>query len=111
MIRLPPFAKLAGKHPSSKELRIYVGSNYQLWDVTRLRNAYAPAVLLPPGDDFRAYRWPVNGREVLMLQVGDFQTEAIHSFACDLLRAGAVIVRVLHSEGFDTFLPQRRAAA
>lgn len=110
MTRLPPFTKLAGEHPSSSELRIYVGSNSQLWDLTRLRNAYGPAIMLPPGDNFSQYTWPIRRREVLMIQIGDYLEQSIPPFCHHLIIEGATIVRVLYSnEGkpdIAIFIPQ-----
>jgi hypothetical protein len=90
---LPPFAKQAAKHKTGDEIRIYVGSNRQGWEVARLRNSYGPAMLLPPGDDFRNYKWPVKGREVLMFQTGGYSQN--REFAVHLVEQGARIVRAL----------------
>jgi hypothetical protein len=98
---LPPFARLAEKYSVSTELRIYAGSNPQAWDVARLRNSGGPAVLLPAGDDFNDYKWPVSGREVLMLLLGPF--DQVQNFAAHLLAQGALVVRVLRGEKLDTY--------
>lgn len=107
----PPYSKQASNYPVTNEVRVYFGSSRDVWRYTKVCNRYSPAVMLPPGDQFDKYQWPVRGREVLMLQVGDYQVDEIPGFARVLVLAGALIVRVLHHEGLATFRPQRRAAA
>ena len=107
----PPYSKQVAKHPISEEMRVYFGDSQDVWLHTKIRNHYAPAVMLPPGGQFNKYQWPVKGREVLMLQTGGYQVEQIPGFAGVLLRSGAKIVRVLYQEGLATFRPQWRAAA
>ena len=58
-----------------------------------MRNNYAPALLLPPGENYTGYRWPVHGREIFVLQLGEFDQEK--KFARHLLVEGAAVVRVL----------------
>ena len=101
--RQPPFTVMAAKYPATDEIRIYVGSNRQSWDVARLRNAYGPAVLLPPGEDFNKYKWPVKGREVLVLLLGEFPEE--QEFAAHLVNEGAPVVRVLNGGRMDSYRP------
>ena len=110
-IKLPPYGRQISRNPVAREIRVYFGDSPQAWDHTRARQKYGPAVLLPAGEDFAIYRWDVNKREVLMLQIGNYVTEDIPDFARMLLMAGAVIVRVLHPDGLAAFRPQRRAAA
>ena len=100
-MRLPPFAKSAAQYSPTTELRVYLGDNPQAWDVVRLRNGYGPAVMLPAGDDYRHYAWPVARREVLIMQVGPYGE--MQEFAAHLLELGAQVVRVLHGEALDVF--------
>jgi len=109
--KLPPYGRQINQYLITQEIRVYFGDSPQVWTHARARQKYGPAVLLPYGDDFTIYRWEVNKREVLMLQIGDYVTKEIPGFARTLLIAGAVIVRVLHPDGLATFRPQRRAAA
>jgi hypothetical protein len=100
-MKLPPFGKLADKHPSTAELRIYLGDNPQSWNVARLRNSAGPALLLPAGEDFSGYRWPVSGREVLLMLLGPYYQ--VQEFATHLLSQGAWIVRVPHGDKLDIY--------
>jgi len=109
--KLPPYGRHIYRYPLTQEIRIYFGDSPQTWDHCKARQAYGPAVLLPPGENYIAYQWPVDGREVLMLQIGEYLTEEIPGFARVLLIAGAVIVRVLYPDGLATFRTQRSVAA
>ena len=99
-MKLPPFARRAAEHKTSTELRIYVGSDRHGWDVARVRNSYGPALLLPPGDDFMSYNWPVKDREVFTLQTGEFSQG--RAFAIHLVARGALIVRALVGDKLHT---------
>jgi hypothetical protein len=97
---LPPFSKQLANHKTGYEIRIYVGSNRQGWEVARLRNSYGPALWLPPGDNFKNYNWPVKSREVLMFKTGEYSQW--REFAVHLVQKGALIVRVLVGDKLHT---------
>ena len=92
----PPYTKQALRHPANDELRIYFGDQQQVWANTRIRNSYGPAVMLPPGEDFMKYKWPVKRRDVLMIQVGGFDEDVLEPFSEHLIHEGANIVCVIY---------------
>ena len=99
----PANSKQAARYPDTDELRIYFGDSPEVWKETMIRNGYGPAVMLPPGDDFMEYRWPVKDREVLMVQVGTYPEKSIPPFCHRLVMQGAPIVRVLYGSQFAVF--------
>ena len=109
-MKWPPYAKQAAKSSLKDELRIYFGDSRDVWVHTRIRNNYGPAIMLPPGDNFSQYTWPIRRREVLMIQIGDYLEQSILPFCHHLIIEGATIVRVLYSnEGkpdIAVFIPQ-----
>ena len=114
--RQPPFAKQAAKYPTTDEIRIYVGDCDQVWTNTKVRNSYGPAIMLPPGEGFLKYRWPVKGREVLMIQVGGFDEDVLEAFCTYIVIEGANVVRVVYGEDgagarIATFRPEVSDAA
>jgi hypothetical protein len=102
--RLPPYGrKLLDQKPRpADELRLYFGTNKDVWSHALLRNTYAPpALVLPPGTCVSQFSWPVNGWPVLAIQIGTYEVNEIPIFATVLLKGGASIVRVLYGKNPD----------
>ena len=112
---IPPGTKQSEKYPTTDEIRIYFGVSPDVWRHTMLRCGYGPAALLPPGEDFTQYKWPVTGRDVLMMQIGKYQEGVLQQFCEHLVIKGATIVRVIYDIGtgplLSAFRPEVRHAA
>jgi len=95
-MKLPPFAKQL--NPGAREIWIYCGSNP--WRAAKFRSARKlPVLLLPPDKQPDQFRWPVSGKEVLMIQQGDFEVQKIPAFANLLFGYGAAVVRAVYGDG------------
>lgn len=93
MKRLPPYARgLPGalNRQTAPEVTVLVGAD--AWHSAKFHNA---KLVLPPGEDVGAFRWPVHDVDVLVIQKGPFPAEQFPRFAYLLLTAGANAVRVL----------------
>jgi len=96
-------------HPIG-EIRIYIGTD--AWNAARIRNAYsADALVFPDGESPTAYRWPVHGLDVLIIQAGTINLKPIPELAHVLIAAGANIVRVVYGAEMAIYRSTRRAAA
>ena len=104
----PPNSKQATRYPIADEVRVYFGDSPDVWRHTLIRNSYGPAIMLPPGEGFTQYRWPVMDRDVLMMQVGDYPENAIPPFCQHLVMQGASVVRVLYGVHLSVFRPEVR---
>lgn len=85
--KLPPYGRSLPK--TLRELWIYCGSD--AW-------SYVPAhgrTLLPPGESPSAFRWPVAGLEVLVIQTGAVAEATLLELRDVLLRAAANVVRIV----------------
>jgi len=104
--KLPPFAKQL--KPDAVEVWIYFGSDP--WPAAKYRAARKlPVLLLPPDRQPEQFRWPVAGKEVLMIQQGDYNPLKIPSFASLLFCYGASVVRCIYGDECD-FVSYRRKA-
>ena len=96
MKRFPPYGKQVSD--GVRELLIYTG--YDAWrlkgDICRL---IPGRVILPPGESPGAFRWPVAGRDVLVIVLGDIADEVLLQLAHECLSQGATVARVLDGEG------------
>jgi len=137
---LPPFAKNAALYPVTEELRVYFGSKQSArhpvtdelriyfedapcagddgyggdaWYHAKRRSCYAPAMLLPPSENFTCYQWPVRGREILAIQIGIYPEQQTINFCEHLVIQGAALVRVLFDERepFARFIPEENYVA
>ncbi len=94
MMRLPPYARdlpdALNRQKTAPEVTILVGAD--AWHSAKFHHA---KLVLPPGEDVGAFRWPVHGVDVLVIQKGAFPVEQLPRFAYLLLTAGANAVRVL----------------
>ena len=96
-MKLPPFGKQVSD--SVRELWVYVGT--AAWRLKAESCRSRPGkVLLPPGELPSAYRWPVSGREALIVVLGDIDDTVLLQMAHECLRQGATVARVLDGAGF-----------
>ena len=102
----PPNSKQATRYPVADEMRVYFGDSPDVWRHTMIRNGYGPAIMLPPGYDFTQYKWPVRGRDVLMLQIGEYQESVLQPFCKHLVIEGATVVRVVYGSQLSVFRPE-----
>jgi len=95
-MNLPPFAKQL--NPDAREVWLYFGSDP--WRAAKCRAARKlPVLLLPPDKQPEQFRWPVAGKEVLLIQLGDYDILRIPSFANLLFGYGASAVRAIYGDG------------
>ena len=59
-----------------------------------------PVMLLEEGVDPTAYRWPVSGYEVFLVEVGCYDTARLERLAQVLLESGATMCYPLRTEHF-----------
>ena len=96
-MKLPPYAR--GLHPDAPEIWVYFGAD--AWPAAKYRAARKlPVLLLPPDRQPEQFRWPVAGKEVLMIQQGDFEVQKIPAFANLLFGYGAAVVRAVYGDGY-----------
>ena len=67
-MKLPSFGKRL--NPDAREVWLYFGSDPWLAAKCRAERKL-PVLLLPPDKRPEQFRWPVAGKEVLMIQQGD----------------------------------------
>lgn len=92
--KLPPF----GKQVSDGERHLWIYAGSDAWRAKGAICRLIPGrVLLPPGESPSAYRWPVAGRDVLIVVLGDIDDTALLQLAHECLRQGAKVVRVLET--------------
>lgn len=92
----PPFGKQVSD--DVREVLIYAGTD--AWRVKGEICRLIPGrVILPPGELPSAYRWPVAGRDVLIVALGDIHDTALLHLAHEVLRQGATVARVLDGGG------------
>jgi hypothetical protein len=95
-MKLPPFAKQM--NPDAREVWLYFGGDP--WPAAKCRAARKlPVLLLPPDQNPEAFRWPVAGKQVLMIQQGGIEIQKIPAFASLLFSYGASVVRCIYGEG------------
>lgn len=106
-LRLPPFGRdveaalAADKHPN---VRLYA-CRHDPWTLARQhRHTFGPGstLLLPPGDDPEAYRWPPV-RELVAIVTG-LPDDTLHALARALVRDGLRLGYQLDSEHFERSL-------
>jgi hypothetical protein len=109
--KLPPYGRNVVNNP--RNVFIYAGRD--AWSSGRTRANLVgknSVMVLPPGEDFRAYRWPVKGLS-LMLVWPDGSLSDVQAFGEHLVRAGAALVVAPHHEDSENALfikPVRIAA-
>lgn len=105
-LRLPPFGRdveaalAADKHPN---VRLYACTDgWQLATQRRYAFGRGSTLLLPPGDDPEAYRWPPV-RELVAIVTG-LPGDTLHALARALVRDGLQLGYLLDSEHFERSL-------
>jgi len=94
-MKLPPFGKRLDAN--SREIWVYFGT--EAWNAARYRNKRKlPVLLLPPDRDPQNFRWPVAGKEVLLIQQGQHDILKIPSLANLFFAYGATVVRCVYGE-------------
>ncbi len=104
--RNPPYScRLGFNERASKAVRVFVGSRsweqaesaiQDLWNV----------LCLPPGEDPAMYRWPVQGRSVVIYDAGAREDELTRLAAC-CFRSGATVIAIVEREGSVAIIPAR----
>lgn len=101
--RLPPYGKHLdeaidrGLRPLN-DVKLYVGSGAM--DAARLaQDSILVALALPDGSRPADFRWPVAGCGVVVFETSVTGAELLQSLALELFKAGAHVVRVVHTTG------------
>ena len=111
MMRLPPYGRDVAKNP--KNVFIYAGTN--AWPAGRIRARLVgrnTVLVLPPQEDFKMYRWPVQGVPLLLVWP-DGDIAEVRAFASYLIQQGSPHVVAPHDEDLEgcIYAKPRRAAA
>jgi hypothetical protein len=94
-VKLPPYGKTL--QSGCCEIWVYFGSDP--WRAVKCRAAHKlPVLLLPPDKEPEQFRWPVDGKEVLLIQQGRYDILRIPAFANLLFGYGASVVRAIYGE-------------
>jgi len=95
-MKLPPYGKVVD--PDAREIWVYFGAD--AWSSAKYRAARKlPVLLLPPDQNPDAFRWPVAGKQMLLVQQGDYDLFKIPPFANLLFGYGASVVRAVYGDG------------
>ena len=111
MNRLPPFGRDVARNPEN--VFIYAGAN--AWAAGKARAQFVgrnSVLVLPPGEDFRVYRWPVQCVPLLLVWPdGDIAEN--RDFVAHLIQQGSPHVVALHPDDPEgcIYARPRRAAA
>lgn len=94
--------------PYSRTLRqneslIWVFAGPFAWDWAR--NDTRNKLVAPPGDDPAAYRWPVQGKDAVIIDTGSEENSSLR-LAWTLLHSGALMVGLVPLEGRYTVFRQ-----
>jgi len=93
---LPPYGKYFVGRPPSCGVWIACGPN--AWDFTKLKPF--PVLVLPDECDPADFRWPVADQDVLLIEVGTYDTERVERIAQVLLESGARLVYPIRTANF-----------
>jgi hypothetical protein len=111
-IKHPPYATELRSKPRHKSVVILTGSG--AWDIAKKHNSISlqPKLLLPFGENSEHFKWPVNGRDCIVLSHGEPEPyEIILKLARCLLESGATkIVWGFGGGRTTTVIPSREAA-
>ena len=83
--RLAPYGKAVTK---ASNLFIFAGPD--AWDRAKQRKK-GNAMVLPEGDEPKAYKWPVHGLEIMLIWM-DATRESVLEFGEHLIRSGAELI-------------------
>lgn len=89
----PPFAAKIDKE--SDLVMIYCGA--RAWELAKPEGERVASLVFPRNRDPADFRWPVQGRQVLVL-AQDEPDSAVEILVVELLNAGADIVHVRYSD-------------
>lgn len=90
---LPPFGRDWLKTPTSAGAWVSCGS--KAWEARRV---WAHVVMVcPPDEDPAGFGWPVEGLEVLLVELGRPNTPRLEHLGLVLLDAGAELVRCIRA--------------
>lgn len=92
--------------PNIRTLKVYCDSDAWYW-AERSANAFGNAVVLPYGERFSKYEWPVKGRGVVVFDFEGKRTEHIE-FLQELLRSGAQDVKIIDADYSGGLYGERR---
>ena len=111
MTRLPPFGRDVARNPEN--VFIYAGND--AWAAGKIRASVVgknSVLVLPPGDDFKQYRWSVQGVPLLLLWP-DGDIAEVRAFVAYLIQQGSPQVVAPHSDDPEgcIYAKPRRAAA
>ena len=93
---LPPFGRLYREQPPSNGVWIACGPN--AWDFTKLKPF--PVLVLPDECDPADFQWPVADQDVLLIEIGTYDTERVERIAQVLLESGARLVYPIRTANF-----------
>lgn len=97
--QLPPFAQRLKLRGPATQNQVIVAIGPWAWHYART-DGLNRALVLPDDADPFDLRWPVAGVEVLLLELGVFDTDRLERTALALLCDGAACVRALRSALF-----------
>ena len=109
--KLPPYGRDVSRNPQN--VFIYAGAD--AWTVGRNRASIVgknSVLILPPCEDFRRYRWPVQGVPLMLIWLDGYLYE-VKDFAGYLIQQGSPHVVAPHPEDPEGCLfarPLRTAA-
>ena len=111
MNRLPPYGRDVAKNPQN--VFIYAGAD--AWQAGKIRAGVVgrnSVLVLPSGENFRAYRWPVQGVPVFLVWP-DGDIAEVKAFITYLIQQGSPLVVAPHKQDPEGCLFARpwRAAA
>jgi hypothetical protein len=111
MVRLPPYGRDVAKNPQN--VFIYAGDN--AWTAGRIRAGVVgknSLLVLPPGEDYQTYRWPVQGVPLLLVWP-DGELNEVKAFVAYLIQQGSPHVIAPHPDDPEgcIYAKPRRAAA
>jgi len=111
MRRLPPYGRNVAQNP--RNVFIYAGAN--AWEVGKARASVVgrnTVLVLPPGEDFHTYHWPVQGVPLLLVWP-DGDLNEVRAFVAYLIQQGSPHVVAPHDDDPEgcVYARPRRAAA
>lgn len=117
--RLPPYGReVAAAVASGQRVNVYVISGIAAWDRARKRHADKQpgnVMLLPPGEDPTAYRWPAVPNGVFLHSVGE-PRQRVFDLARAIVSCGTPMVFAIFGDDESLIVrvaewPEMRAAA
>lgn len=99
MIRkpLPPYGRQYIEQPLSSGVWIACGPD--AWDFTKLKPF--PVMVLADECDPADFQWPVAHQDVLLIEIGTYDTERVERIVQVLLESGARLVYPIRTSNFS----------